>query len=162
MTTRARFDIHVNSRATGIVHAADCVVEEDAGFVRRVDFRYTPRYLGNPGGFPLDPARLPLAPGETRFRCEGGVPGFIDDHLPDAWGRTARSRPQPRDGSDSRKARNVPGWPRARNLNSSWCAASSSFPTGWRITVIPSAQDRSSGTVTRQAFAGKPGKAATR
>ena len=87
MTTRARFDVHVNSPATGIVHAADCVVEEDAGFVRRVDFRYTPGYLANPGRFPLDPARLPLAPGETRIRCEGGVPGFIDDHLPDAWGR---------------------------------------------------------------------------
>ncbi|MDE0000914.1 MAG: type II toxin-antitoxin system HipA family toxin [Rhodospirillaceae bacterium] len=87
MTTRARFDIHVNSRATGIVHAADCVVEEVAGFVRRVDFRYTPGYLGNPGRFPLDPAGLPLAPGEIQFRCQGGVPGFIDDHLPDAWGR---------------------------------------------------------------------------
>ena len=87
MTTRARFDIHVNSRATGIVHAADCVVEEDAGFVRRVDFRYTPRYLENSGRFPLDPARLPLAPREIRFRCQGGAPGFIDDHLPDAWGR---------------------------------------------------------------------------
>lgn len=87
MTTRARFDIHVNSRATGIVHAADCVVEEDAGFVHRVDFRYTPGYLGNPGRFPLDPVGLPLAPGEIRFRCQGGVPGFIDDHLPDAWGR---------------------------------------------------------------------------
>ncbi|MYF70426.1 MAG: hypothetical protein F4053_08125 [Proteobacteria bacterium] len=87
MTTRARFDIYVNSRATGIVHAADCVVEEDAGFVHRVDFRYTPVYLGNPGRFSLDPAGLPLAPGETRFRCQGGAPGFIDDHLPDAWGR---------------------------------------------------------------------------
>ncbi|MYE13852.1 MAG: type II toxin-antitoxin system HipA family toxin [Gammaproteobacteria bacterium] len=87
MTTRARFDIHVNTRATGIVHAADCVVEEDAGSVRRVDFRYTPRYLESPGRFPLDPVRLPLSPGEVRFRCEGGVPGFIDDHLPDAWGR---------------------------------------------------------------------------
>lgn len=87
MTTRARFDIHVNSRATGVIHAADCVVEEDAGLVRRVDFRYTPGYLGSPGRFPLDPARLPLASGEVRFRCEGGSPGFIDDHLPDAWGR---------------------------------------------------------------------------
>ena len=54
MTTRARFDVHVNSRATGVVHAAECVVEEDAGFVSRVDFRYTPGYLDNPGGFPQD------------------------------------------------------------------------------------------------------------
>ena len=54
MTTRARFDVHVNSLATGVVHAAECVVEEDAGFVSRVDFRYTPGYLDNPGGFPQD------------------------------------------------------------------------------------------------------------
>ena len=87
MTTRARFDIHVNSRVTGIVHAADCVVEEDAGRVRRVDFRYTSGYLDNPGRFPLDPVRLPLTPQEIRFRCEGGIPGFIDDYLPDTWGR---------------------------------------------------------------------------
>ena len=71
----------------GPIHAADCVVEEEAGFVRRVDFRYTPDYLGQPTAFPLDPRRLPLESGEIRFACQGGVPGFIDDHLPDAWGR---------------------------------------------------------------------------
>ena len=87
MTTRAPFEVHVNSLATGIVHAADCVVEEDAGLVRRVDFRYTPGYLDDPGRFPLDPARLPLGPQVIRFPCHGGMPGFIDDHLPDAWGR---------------------------------------------------------------------------
>ena len=87
MTTRARFDIHINSPATGIVHAADCVLEEDAGFVRRVDFRYTLDYLAHPRGFPLDPERLPLSPGEVVLHCRGGVPGFVDDHLPDAWGR---------------------------------------------------------------------------
>lgn len=87
MTTRARFDIHANTHATGIVHAADCVVEEDAGLVRRVDFRYTSGYLASPARFPLDPVRLPLGPQELRFACQGGVPGFIDDHLPDSWGR---------------------------------------------------------------------------
>ena len=87
MTTRVQFDIHLNAPGTGVVHAADCVLEEDAGFVRRVDFRYTLDYLAHPRGFPLDPERLPLRPGEAVLRCRGGVPGFIDDHLPDAWGR---------------------------------------------------------------------------
>lgn len=85
--TRARFDIHVDSTVTGVVHAAECVIEEDAGVVRRVDFRYTQQYVENPNAFPLDPRRLPLGHGETRFACAGGVPGFVDDHLPDAWGR---------------------------------------------------------------------------
>ncbi|MYA16632.1 MAG: type II toxin-antitoxin system HipA family toxin [Gammaproteobacteria bacterium] len=85
--TRARFDIHLDSTVTDVVHAAECVIEEEAGLVRRVDFRYTPDYVENPNAFALDPKRLPLGPGETPFACAGGVPGFIDDYLPDAWGR---------------------------------------------------------------------------
>lgn len=88
MTTRVRLDIHVSSPATGVVHAAECVIEEEAaGIAGRVDFRYTPAYLEHPGAFALDPSALPLAAGEARLRCQGGVPGFIDDYLPDAWGR---------------------------------------------------------------------------
>ena len=87
MTTRARhFDIHVNSRHTGTIHAAECVVQEDDGFVRRVDFRYLPEFALHPHGFALDPQRLPLGLNETRFNCQGGMPGFIDDYLPDSWG----------------------------------------------------------------------------
>lgn len=87
MTTRAcHFDIHVNSRHTGTIHAAECVVLEEDGFVRRVDFRYLPEFALHPHGFPLDPQRLPLELNETRFNCQGGMPGFIDDHLPDLWG----------------------------------------------------------------------------
>ena len=85
--TRARFDIHMDSTVTGVVRAAECAIEEVAGLVRRVDFRYTRQYLENPDAFPLDPNRLHLDHGETQFACAGGVPGFIDDHLPDAWGR---------------------------------------------------------------------------
>lgn len=85
--TRARFDIHVDSTVTGVVQAAECVIEEEAGLVRRVGFRYTRQYVENPNAFPLDPKRLPLGHSETRFTCAGGVPGFIDDRLPDAWGR---------------------------------------------------------------------------
>ena len=87
MTTRVRFDIHLNCSGTGVIHAADCVLEERAGFVRRVDFRYTLHYLAHPRGFPLDPERLTLGPSEVVLHCRGGMPGFIDDHLPDAWGR---------------------------------------------------------------------------
>ena len=87
MTTRARFEIHLNCAGIGVVHAAECVLEEQAGLLRRVDFRYTLDYLSHPRAFPLDPERLPLGPGEVVLRCSGGTPGFIDDHLPDAWGR---------------------------------------------------------------------------
>ena len=87
MTTRARFDVHLDTAGTGVIHAAECVLEEDAGFLRRVDFRYTLDYLAHPSAFPLDPEQLPLGSGEVVLRCRGGIPGFVDDHLPDAWGR---------------------------------------------------------------------------
>ncbi|MDE0693521.1 MAG: type II toxin-antitoxin system HipA family toxin [Gammaproteobacteria bacterium] len=87
MTTRVcHFDIHVDSRHTGTINAAECVVLEEGGFVRRVDFRYLPEFALHPHGFALEPQRLPLGLGETRFNCQGGMPGFIDDHLPDSWG----------------------------------------------------------------------------
>ena len=85
--TLTRFDIHIDTPGTGVFHAAGCVLEEDAGVLRRVDFRYTRQFLEHPAAFAFDPRRLPLEPGETRFPCQGGMPGFLDDHLPDAWGR---------------------------------------------------------------------------
>ena len=87
-TERARYDIHLNTAATGVIHAADCVIEEDAGRVRQVAFRYRDDYLRHPSAFALDPERLPLATGEVVLPCAaGGQPAFIDDHLPDRWGR---------------------------------------------------------------------------
>ena len=87
MTIRGRFDVHVELAGGRRIHAGDCVVEEDAGAVRRVGFRYAGDYLGEPSAFPLDPRQLGLEPSERQFVCQGGVPGFIDDHLPDGWGR---------------------------------------------------------------------------
>ena len=82
-----RRDIYVNAAATGLLHAADCAIEEVDGRVRRVAFRYRAAYLDHPRAFALDPVALPLRRGEVDFRCDGGVPGFLDDHLPDDWGR---------------------------------------------------------------------------
>ena len=82
-----RYDVHVNTLATGVVHAADCMVEERGGVVERVAFRYRPDYLARAGAFALDPQRLPLATGDVVLPCRGGIPALIDDTLPDSWGR---------------------------------------------------------------------------
>ena len=87
-----RRDIYVNAEATGPLHAADCAIEEVDGRVRRVGFRYRAAYLDHPGAFAIDPVALPLRRGEFDFRCDGGVPGFLDDHLPDDWGRKVLAR----------------------------------------------------------------------
>ena len=92
MTTKTRYDIFLNTPATGQVHAADCVVEEDSGLVTRVAFRYQDNYLDQEAAFPLEPRKLPLVAGETLLRCRAGIPAFIDDYLPDAWGRRVLTR----------------------------------------------------------------------
>ena len=85
---RTRYDIYCNTPGTGRLHAADCVVEEASGTVERVAFRYRQEYLDHARAFPIDPGRLPHGAAETVLPCRGGVPAFIDDYLPDAWGRS--------------------------------------------------------------------------
>ncbi len=89
---RIRRDVYLNTPATGLVHAADCVVEEIDGVIERVAFRYRTAYLDRPGAFSIDPVALSLSGGQTVLRCQGGVPGFLDDYLPDDWGRKVMAR----------------------------------------------------------------------
>ena len=85
---RSRYDIYINTPDTGCIHAADCIVEEVSGTVEQVAFRYREEYLDHACAFPIDPGRPPHGAAETVLPCRGGVPAFIDDYLPDAWGRT--------------------------------------------------------------------------
>ena len=87
-----RRDIYLNTSATGLLHAADCAIEEAQGRVRRVAFRYRAAYLEHSRAFALDPVTLPLSGGEFDLRCDGGIPGFLDDYLPDDWGRKVLAR----------------------------------------------------------------------
>lgn len=92
MTTKARYDIYFNTPATGVIHAADCVVVEVNGQPQRIGFRYRDTYLNHPNAFSIDPAQLPLSARETQFNCTTALPAFIDDYLPDAWGRKVLTR----------------------------------------------------------------------
>ena len=49
-------------------------------------------YLAKPNAFALDPVQLPLIEGEKVLNCRGGAPAFLDDYLPDAWGRRVLTR----------------------------------------------------------------------
>lgn len=90
--TSARYDLYLNISGMGIVQAADVVVEELSAVLSRVGFRYLPSYLEHPHAFAIDPVQLPLKQGETVLVCSGGTPAFIDDYLPDAWGRRVLAR----------------------------------------------------------------------
>jgi serine/threonine-protein kinase HipA len=90
--TKHRYDLYLNTPKLGIVLAADVVVVEEGANLRQVGFRYLPDYLAKPAAFPVDPVQLPLMEGEIVLNCRGGAPAFLDDYLPDAWGRRVLAR----------------------------------------------------------------------
>jgi len=93
LTTKERYDVFLNTSVLGQVHAASCVIiEEGAGLLTGVAFRYEQDYLEQDGAFSIDPNQLPLRKDETFLRCGAGTPAFIDDYLPDAWGRKVLTR----------------------------------------------------------------------
>lgn len=85
--TRQRYDLYLNTPVLGLVHAADVVLVEEGSALQQVGFRYRPEYVAEEGAFAIDPVQLPLSKGEIQFACRGGAPAFIDDYLPDDWGR---------------------------------------------------------------------------
>lgn len=90
--TRAAYDIYLNTSALGVIHAADCVIEELNNKPTRIAFRYTSQYLNHQSAFPIDPHLLPLKNGEFLLHCTLGLPSFLDDYLPDAWGKKVLMR----------------------------------------------------------------------
>ncbi len=86
-TNRQVFDLHVYLHKTGIFNAATAVCIEQGGQLTRFGFRYTKEYLQHKGAIPLDPIHLPLSNEEYQFNGVHGIPGILDDYLPDSWGR---------------------------------------------------------------------------
>ena len=82
-----RFDVYLNTHHFPGEHIADCVIAEEGSVVSAVAVRYRVQYLDNPHAFALDPVSLPLKAGEITFSCRGGLPGILDDYLPDDWGK---------------------------------------------------------------------------
>lgn len=90
--TKQRYDLYLNTTHLSLIHAADVVIVEDNAVLQQVGFRYRPEYLAHPNAFSIDPVQLPLKRAETVLHCRGGSPAFIDDYLPDAWGRKVLTR----------------------------------------------------------------------
>lgn len=89
---RQRLDLYIATQALSVRHAADVVLEENNGRLIRVGFRYRPDYIAEHHAFSIDPAQLPLREGEFVLSCSAGSPAFIDDYLPDLWGRRVLTR----------------------------------------------------------------------
>jgi len=94
LTTRKQaYDVYLSLPTTGVVHAGELIILEENHSCRQVGFRYTKAYRSNPLSIALDPVALPLdGPREVEFTCNAGVPAFLDDYLPDDWGRKVLTR----------------------------------------------------------------------
>jgi len=84
---KQRYDLYLNTPASGLIRAAEVVLLESAGQLVQMAFRYTEEYRAQPQAFALDPVQLPLTKKEINLKCAGGLPGILDDYLPDDWGR---------------------------------------------------------------------------
>ena len=87
MTEQQRFDLYVLTPTADLIKAAELVLVEQHQRLHQLGFRYTADYLNSPQAFAIDPVQLPLQAGEVALDCQGGMPGFLDDYLPDDWGR---------------------------------------------------------------------------
>ncbi|MEX1031732.1 MAG: type II toxin-antitoxin system HipA family toxin [Cellvibrionaceae bacterium] len=77
-----------------VLEAAKFAIElRPNGTLSRAEFQYSQPYLKHPRAIPLLPGSLDLKPDIVAFACvDGGVPGFIDNLLPDTWGRKVIAR----------------------------------------------------------------------
>lgn len=87
MIEQQRYDLYLNTAALGLIKVAEAVVQEEQQIPVRIGLRYTPGYLQHARAFALDPVQLPLRHQAFDLPCRGGIPGILDDYLPDAWGR---------------------------------------------------------------------------
>lgn len=84
---KQRYDLYVNTPKTGLIKVAQAVLLESSGHLVQMAFLYTEEYRGHEHAFALDPVQLPLTEKEINLKCAGGMPGVLDDYLPDDWGR---------------------------------------------------------------------------
>ena len=84
---KQRYDLYINTPATGLMKAAQAVLLESSGHLVQMAFLYSEEFREHKHAFALDPVQLPLTDKEINLKCAGGMPGVLDDYLPDDWGR---------------------------------------------------------------------------
>lgn len=67
------------------------LVEDQLGRLEKVYFNYHPDFLGA-NQHCVDPNLLPLSNALVELNCDKEAPGFIDDLLPDDWGKKVLAR----------------------------------------------------------------------
>lgn len=86
MLNKHHFDLHVQLKPDLVILAGEVSLYIQGN--GRIEFTYTNEYLSVGGIEPLTPAGPPLFDIPQRYTSDGrSLPGFIDDLLPDDWGK---------------------------------------------------------------------------
>jgi len=87
-----KYRVTLNTPGTGIIECGQLIVKESHGNTTGVGFKYSTEYLSNKNAFSIDPLALPLRETAFQFNVNNSIPGFLDDYLPDRWGRKVLTR----------------------------------------------------------------------
>ena len=93
MTSREeRYQVTLNTLTTGIIECGTLLIRERNGNTNGIGFKYSKEYLNHPKAFAIDPQILNLTDVPFQFNVNHNLPGFLDDYLPDRWGRKVITR----------------------------------------------------------------------
>lgn len=89
MLNKHYFDLHVQLKPDLAILAGEVTIYiQDNGRIEFIEFTYTNEYLSIDGIEPLTPIGPTLIDTPQKFISDGrSLPGFIDDLLPDDWGK---------------------------------------------------------------------------
>ncbi|RLA19004.1 MAG: type II toxin-antitoxin system HipA family toxin [Gammaproteobacteria bacterium] len=87
-----KYRVTINTPATRIITCGKMVIRETDGNTDGIGFQYSAEYLDHPFAFSIDPIALPLSRTTFQLTVNNNTPGFLDDYLPDRWGRKVLTR----------------------------------------------------------------------
>ena len=82
-----RYKVYLNTPELGVYHCGTFEIREKGAQLRGISFKYTQDYMEQSNAFPIDPVLLRLHHDEKLLIDAEAAPGFLDDYLPDDWGR---------------------------------------------------------------------------
>ena len=82
-----RYKVYINTPELGVQQCGTLQIRQRGERLMGTSFKYHRDYIENDAAFALDPGRLRLDYDERLFFDAEAPLGFIDDYLPDSWGR---------------------------------------------------------------------------
>jgi serine/threonine-protein kinase HipA len=82
-----RYKVYLNTPELGVQRCGTFEIRELGTQVKGISFKYSQDYIEQPKAFAIDPALLRLRSSESLLIDAEAAPGFLDDYLPDEWGR---------------------------------------------------------------------------